>query len=485
MDFTSAMSLSSQRTSTSCLYRSHSTTYTTLIVSSSPSPALRGADHPRVFKPCSCTPSLIATFPTRLLGEILWYILYNLDGTPVKDIEVKRIMLRSVSKHWMNAVDSNPFLWTALVLEDIDIWYKNDRLPLHLVRRFVRCSEEEPISISINASIERYPQYHRTFADVLMRQILIMLVGPQGGVLRRWNLFKFTCCDHFDVSLLEPLSLWPAPWLTGVEINCPGPYGGIIELNAPMLRWIIHHECTLFIAPRSGFFFMVLADLTLCTPPAINPSALEKPLAIVDLFVWLNIIRQAPRLFCLRLSSYFGLDECLPGPSEREEIIELSYLQIIFIYGYGPWKILQYFRFPALISIRIDGAMSDDFCSRMMECAQCYEHLSHIKHLWFRYTISYMPPLTVEEGHSFYGEFLARFFPEINTLIVPFYARGWSNQEALAFKKVQARDEKWKEGVFARLQRDTRFPNRKIINGGEKELKMHFEHPHPRDAPQV
>ena len=472
MNSTSAMPLSSRRTSTSCLYRSHSTTYTILIVSSSPSPALRGADHLQVFKPLPWTrrfPSLITTFPTRLLGEIFWYILYNLDGTPVKDIEVKRVMLRSVSQHWMNAVDSNPFLWTALVLEDIDLWYKNNRLPSNLVERFVRCSGEEPISISINASLERYPQYHRTFADLLMRRILIMLVGPQGGVLSRWTFFKFICCDHFDVSLLGSLGLWPAPLLTGVEINCPGPFGGTIELNAPILRWLIHHECTLFFAPRPGFLFMNLIDLTLCTPPAF-----EKPLAIIDLLGWLNMIRQAPRLVCLHLSSYFMLDEYLPGPLEREEIVELSYLQVVVINEDGPWKLLQYLRFPALLAIKIDGGMSDAFCSRMMERAQCYEHLSHIKRLWFRYSISDMTPLTVEEGQSFYGQFLARLFPELDTLIVPFTIYGLSSQEAMAFMKVMSRDEIWRIHVITRLRDDTRFPNRVIMNGGEKVLKMSF-----------
>ncbi len=304
-----------------------------------------------------------------------------------------------------------------------------------------------------------------------------MLVGPQGGVLKRWIFFKFICCEHFDVSLLESLGLWPAPWLTGVEINYPGQFGGIIHLNAPILRWIVHRECTLFFAPRPGFLFMALTDLTLSAPLA-SKNALDT----FDFIRWLNILRQTPRLICLRLRSDFLHDEYLPGPSEREDIVELSYLQQVVINDDGPWKLLQYLRFPALTTMKIDGSMSDVLCGFLVDRAQCYEHLSHLKHLWFRRSITLMtPPWSVEGGEFAFGEFLARLFPELEALIVPFSIYGYSNQEAMSFIKVQPPNESWRMQVFAGLQDDTRFPNRAVINGGEKVFKMFFEHLH--DAP--
>ena len=326
--------------------------------------------------------------------------------------------------------------------------------------------------ISINASLKRYPNYHRTFADLLMRWILQMLVGFQGRELKRWVSFKLICCEQFDVSLLEPLSLWPAPWLIDAEINCPGPFGGTIELNAPNLRRLVHHECSLYFAPRPGFFFMALTDLTL------SPPTIERPLAIFDLFGWVNIIRQAPRLVCLRLSTYFMLDEFLPGPLERDEIIDLSRLQLLVINGDGPWKLLQYLRFPALTTIKIDGEMSAAFCSRILDHAQCYEHLSHIKRLWIRSTIAYMPSWTIEQGHSFYAGFLARLFPKLDTFIIPFSIYAWSAQEATAYKRVLSLDDNWRARVLSSLRDDTQFPNRAVINGGEKVFKMSFDHPH-------
>jgi len=481
-DSTPARPLPCRWTSISGLYRSlhslkasNSTTCTILIVSPSPSPTPRGADHPQDFKEFTLArwfPSRIATFPTQLLGEIFWYILFNLDGTPAKDIEVKRIMLRSTCQHWMNAVDSSSFLWTALVLEPFDLWYKDYRVPLNLVERFVRCSGEEPMSISIHASLERFPYYARTFADLVMRGILMQLVGPQGDVLKRWTTLKFFCCDHFDVSLLGSLGLWPAPLLTGVEINCPGPFGGIIELNAPMLRWIVHRECTLFFAPRPGFLWMDLTDLTLSAP-----SSFEHGLNI-DFSGWLNIIRQTPRLMCLRLRTMFLVDEFLPGPLEKKEIIELPCLQQICINEDGPWKLLQYLRFPRLATMKIDGALSDTLCGRLMESAQCYDHLSHLKHLWFRRGIIALSALALEEGEAFYGEFLARLFPELASLIVPLSIYGYSNREATALIKVWPRDESWRLHVFTGLRNDTRFPNRAVINGGETVFKALFENFH-------
>lgn len=416
--------------------------------------------------------SIIATFPPRLLGEIFWYILYNWDGCPVKDIEVKRVMLRSVCQHWMNAVDSNPFLWTAVVLEDIDLWYKDSLLPLNLVGRFVRCSGEELIAIHINASLQRHPHYHRRYADLVMRQILKMLVGPQGDVLTRWKWFKFSCCEDFDVSLLGSLGLWPAPFLRGVELTCPSQFGGIIELNAPMLCTLIHRESTLFFAPPPGFLFMALADLMLCAPLSFN-RALD-----IDFFGWLNLLRQTPRVICLRLPSTFSVDLLLPGPLEREDIVELSYLQQIVISDDGPWKLLQYLRFPALTTVKIDGALSDTFCGQLMESAQCYDHLSHIKHLWFRRGITAKTPLTVEEGASFYGKFLARLFPELDILIVPFSIYRYSAREARVFMKVCPHHETWRMEVFERLRKDTRFPNRAVINGGEEVFKVCFDYIH-------
>ena len=412
---------------------------------------------------------IIATLPPRLLGEIFWHILYNLNGTPVKDIEVKRVMLRSVCKYWMNAIDSNPRLWTAIVLEDIDLWYRDSQLPLNLVERVIRHSGEEPIEISINASLQRHPHRHPIYSGLLIRQILGMLIGPQGDVLKRWKWFKFSCCDHFDVSLLGSLGLWPAPFLVGLELTCPGQFGGFIELNAPMLQYLVHRECTLFAAPPPGFHFMALVDLTLSAPLSFE-RALD-----IDFAGWLNLLRQTPRLISLRLDSTFAVDLLLPGPSEREDIIELSYLQQIIISDDGPWKLLQYLRFPALTTLKVSGALSETFCTQLMESAQCYDHLSHLKYLWFRQSIiTTETRMTVEEGASFYGNFLTRLFPELDTLIIPFSIYGYSARKVLAFRKVQPPGESWRFHVFGRLQHDTRFPNRAVINGGEEVLKECF-----------
>jgi hypothetical protein len=453
---------------------SNSTTCTIPLVSSSLSPPPRGADHPQDFKPFSLSfwfTSLIATFPSQLLGEIFQHILFNLDGTPVKDIEVKRVMLRSVCRHWMHAVDSNPFLWRALVLDHFDLWYKNYKIPWDLVERFVRYSGEGPICISINASLERHPHYCRQYAGLVMRGILAMLVGPQGDVLKRWNSFKFSCCGAFDVSLLGSLSLWPAPLLTGVEVNCPGLYGGIIELNAPMLRRIVHRECSLFFAPHQGFPFMALSDLTLWAPPDV----------FVDLPEWLKILHETPRLICLCLRDTFQVDVLLPGPLEKDEIVELPYLQQIVINEPGPWKLLQYLRFPTLATLKVDGALSDTFCDRLIQSQQCWDHLSHIKRLWFREGIVSATWSTVEPGKTVYLEFLARLFPELDTLVVPFSIYRYSYKEASYYKKVWPEDERWRVRVFRRLQDDTRFPHRAVINGGETGLKACFENLH--DAP--
>jgi hypothetical protein len=384
---------------------------------------------------------------------------------------VKRIMLRSISRHWMDAIDTNSFLWTALVLEPFDLWYKDYHIPSNLVERFVRCSGEEPISISIHASLERYPRYPQVYADLVMRRILLNLVGAQGDVLKRWTSFKFICCDVLDVSLLGNLGLWPAPMLRTVEVNCPGPFGGIIELNAPLLRWIVHRECTLFFAAPRGFLFMYLTDLTLSAPSSANGLN-------IDFFGWLNILRQTPRLMCLRLHSNFLMDELLLGPSEREDIVELSYLQQICINEDGPWKLLQYLRFPTLATLKIDGAFSDNLCHRLVDSAQCYDHLSHLKHLWFRRGITSTTSMTVEEGKSFYGGFLARLFPELDSLIVPFSIYGYSDREAMPFMKLWPQDEGWRLSIFIGIRDDARFPNRAVINGGETVFKRLFQNLH-------
>ena len=389
---------------------------------------------------------------------------------------MKRIMLRSVCRHWMDAVDSNSFLWTALVLEPFNLWCRDYDIPLDLTERFVRCSGEEPISITIDASLDRF-RYPRHRADLLMRMILARLFGPQGDVLKRWESFDFTCCTAFDGSLLGPMGSWPAPLLTGVMINCPGLYGCIIELNAPMLRWIVHRESTLFFAPHRGFHFMALSDLTLWAPSSFLGGF------VIDFLGWLNILRHTPRLICLHLRTYFPADEFLPGPLDKEEIVELSYLQQIIINNIGPWKLFQYLRFPALVTMKIDGAMSNTLCDRLMASAQCYDHLSHLKHLWFRQSIisTSTPPMTVQEAGSFYGQFLARLFPELDTLVVPLSIYGYSNEEAMSYIKVWPQDEGWRVAVFLRLRDDTRFPNRAVINGGETVLKTSFENLH--DAP--
>jgi hypothetical protein len=453
----------------------NSTTCTILIVSPSPSLTLRGADQPQVFKPFSWArwfPSLIATFPTRLLGEIFWYILFNLDGTPAKNIEVNRTLLRSTCRHWMNAVDSNSFLWTALVLEPFDLWYKDYNVAPNLVDRFVRCSGEEPLSIRIDASLDRFPHYRQPYANLIMQSILIQLVGLQGDVLRRWTFFKFTCCDLINVSLSGALSAWPAPLLLGVEVNCPGPCGEIVELNAPILRWIIHRESTLFFAPPRGFLFMALTDLTLWAPSGFETGM------VIDLYGWLNILRQTPRLVCLRLCIFFAVDNLLPGPLEKEEIIELSYLQHLLVHEEGPWKFLQYLRFPALATMKVDGQMCETLCDRLMKSAQCYEHLSHLKRLWFRRGIATTTPFTVKKGESCYGQFLARLFPDLDSLILPFYTYEYSSQEAPAFLNVWPLGDRWRSKVLVRIRDDIRFPNRAVINGCQDVFKRFFEYPY-------
>jgi len=438
-----------------------------------PEPHAKRADHPPDFKKFSFAcwfPSRIATFPTRLLGEIFWYILYDVDGTPVKDIEVERTTLRSICQHWMNAIDSNSFLWRALVLEPFDLWYRDYRVPVNLVERFVRCSGDEPISISIRASLERYPHYAQAYADLVIREIIMNLVGPQGDVLKRWASFKFSCCDLFDASLLGPLGLWPAPLLTVLEIHHPGRFGGVIELNAPMLRRLVHHKCSLFFSPRRDFHFIHLTFLVLSTPSALDNGV------IVNHYGWLNLLRQAPRLISLRLHTIvFPEDDFFPGPFVKEAIVELSHLQQIIINEDGPWKFLQYLRLPALTTMRIEGAFSDTLCNRLLGHAQCYDHLSHIKNLWFQRSLTTASLLTIEEGGSFYGGFLARLFPDLHSLIVPYSIYGYSAQEAMPLMKVWPRDDAWRGMVLARIWGDTRFPNRAVVNGGETVFKEHFE----------
>ena len=390
----------------------------------------------------------------------------------MKDIEAKRTILRHTCQYWMNAVDSNSFLWTALVLEPLDLWYKDRRVPMSIVDRFIICSGEEPISISIHASLERYPYYHHTYADLVIKGILSTLVGPQGDVLKRWTSFNFSCCEICDVSLLTFLGQWPAPLLTALEINCPGPSGGIIELNAPMLHRLVLHESTLFFAPPRGFLFMELASLTLSAP-----SSLENGLTI-DFFGWMAILRQTPRLISLRLHSILSIDEFLRGPSTNEEIVELSYLQQIFINEHGPWKFLQYLRFPALATIKIDGAFSDYLCQRLMKTPQFYEHLSHLKHLWFRRGITSVASLTVAEGQYIYRQFLARLFPELDSLIVPQSLHVSTIQGTTDFPRVWPDDEIWRLQVFRRIRRDPQFPNRAVLNGGEKLFEELFESLH-------
>ena len=372
----------------------------------------------------------------------------------------------------MHAVDTNPFLWRALVLEHYDLWYKFYNVPLSLVERFVRCSGEEPISISIDASLERHPEYIQTHASAITLDVFKMLIGPQGDVLKRWNSFKITCCDRFDISRLYLLGLWPAPLLTSVEINYPGQFGGIIELNSPMIRRIVHRECTLFFAPCAGFHFMALTDLTLWAPSAADLCM------VVDLTVWVRILRQTPRLVSLRLRANSSMDELLPGPSKKEEIIQLSYLEQIFIDEEGPWKLLQYLRCRTLATMKIDGALSESFCDRLLGHAQYYDHLSHLKHLWFRSSIITTTQFTVEQAATFYRGFLARLFPKLNTLIVPFSIYGYSNQMAACLSKVWPKDEGWRVQIFLRLRDDALFPKRAVINGGEYVFKVFFEDLH-------